>query len=143
MKKIMNNEEARELLSAVGSSPTLENDVQYDMELVVLTKIYGCIPGFSCAETRAQKWRKQSKKNTINLPPDADSLYFNLKRVNYLTYCMRNFCLRAHPNPIGNGWEQKNNTTRSVRSSLPALSNLSNKNIQPIEGSDTVTLRDR
>ena len=73
MDRIINDEEARELLSDVGSDPDLDSDVKYDMEQFLLTKIYGCSPGLSCGEARAEKWRKQKNKNTLNLPPDSDS----------------------------------------------------------------------
>ena len=91
------------------------------MEQFLLTKIYGCTPGLSCGEARAEKWRKQKKKNTLNLPPDSDLLYFDLQRVNYLTYIMKNFHLKEHPTPIGRGWENANGSIRAVRFSRPAL----------------------
>ena len=124
MDRIINDEEARELLSDVGSDPDLDNDVKYDMEQFLLTKIYGCSPGLSCGEARAEKWRKQKKKNTLNLPPDSDSLHHDLQRVNYLTYIMKNFHLKEHPTPIGRGWELVNGSIRAVRYSKPALPNL-------------------
>ena len=81
----------------------------------MLTKIYRCISGSTCSEARAQKWRQQKKKNTLNLPPDSDSLYHHLQRANYLTYCLQNFDHKEHPSPIGNGWNLENGKCRAVR----------------------------
>ena len=97
--------EAKELLRDVGSDPDLNNDIKYDMEQFLLTKIYGCTPGLSCGEARAEKWRKQKKKNTLNLPPDSDSLDYDLQRVNYLSYIMKNFHLKEHPTPKCVYWD--------------------------------------
>ena len=149
MNKIMKDDEARELLCDVGSNPDLENDTKYDMEQFLLTKIYGCTPGLSCGEARAEKWRKQKKKNTLNLPPDSDSLDYDLQRVNYLTYIMKNFHLKEHPTPIGRGWELINGSIRAIRFSKPALPNeaiqsplqpqLDNANEESEAGDDTDT----
>ena len=115
MKKLKADPEARELLSSVGMQASLSDETHYDMEQFILTKSYGCLSGSTCAEARAQKWRKQKKKNTLLLPPDSDSLYHHLQRANYLTYCLKNFELREHPSPIMNGWKLENGKCRVVR----------------------------
>ena len=115
MKTLKSDPEARELLSSTGMQPSLSEGSHYDMEQFVLTKMYGCLPGSTCAEASVQKWRKQKKKNTLCLPPDSDSLYHHLQRANYLTYCLKNFELREHPSPIMNGWKEENGKCRAVR----------------------------
>ena len=91
------------------------------MEQFVLTKIYGCESGMTYADAKAAKWRKQKNKNTLNLPPDSDSLHHHLNRVNYLTYCLKHYKLREHPSPIGNGWILESGKCRAVRYSLGPL----------------------
>ena len=44
------------------------------------------------------------KKNSLSFPPDKDSLHHHLMRVNYITYCQKNYELMAHPIPLGKGW---------------------------------------
>jgi hypothetical protein len=57
----------------------------------------------SCAEARAEQWRKMKKKNTLRLIPDEDTLEHICEWANYLSYCQKNFQMRDHPPPIGNG----------------------------------------
>ena len=78
MKKLTQDAESRELLTEVGSNISLDDKVKYNMEQFVLTKIYGCDSGMTWAEASAEKWRKQKNKNTLNLPPDTDSLHHHL-----------------------------------------------------------------
>ena len=56
MNKLKMDPEARELLSSVGMQPALDEETHYDMEQFILTKLYGCLSGLTCAEARAQKW---------------------------------------------------------------------------------------
>ena len=62
MKKLLHDPEARELLADVGNDLSLDDETKNDMEQFVLTQIYGCDYGTTCAEARASKWRKQKKK---------------------------------------------------------------------------------
>ena len=78
MKKLTQDAESRELLTEVGSNISLDDKVKYNMEQFILTKIYGCDSGMTWAEASAEKWRKQKNKNTLNLPPDTDSLHHHL-----------------------------------------------------------------
>ena len=74
IKQLKKDPGARALLSSVGTKASIDDATLYDMEQFVLEKTYGSHPGSTCAEARAQKWRKQKKKNTLTLPPDSDSL---------------------------------------------------------------------
>ena len=142
MKKLKADPEARELLSSVGMQASLSGETHYDMEQFILTKSYGSLSGSTCAEARAQKWRKQKKKNTLLLPPDSDSLYHHLQRENYLTYCLKNFEVREHPSPITNGWKLKNGKCRVVRytcGSLPECDNYFRDTSSSDSDSDTDT----
>ena len=104
LDKVMKDAEARDLLSRVGRSIDLKDDVISDMRKFVLSKIYG--ENFpTCAQARASKWHKLKKKKTSRLPPDDDTLLQHFKKVNYLAYCQLHFSLEQHPSLIGNGWE--------------------------------------
>ena len=116
MKTLKSDPEDRELLSSTGMQPSLSEESHHDMEQFGLTKMYGCLPGSTCAEAKAQKWRKQkNKKNTLCLPLDSDSLYHHLRRENYLPYCLKNFELRENPSPIMNGWKDENGKCMAAR----------------------------
>ena len=64
---------------------------------------------------------EQKKKNTLNLPPDSESLYHHFQRANYLTYCPQNFNLKKHPSPIRNGGNLDNGKCCAVRYSRRTL----------------------
>ena len=114
LSTIIKDAEARELLSKIGRSISLTEDVISDMRKFVLSKIYGeDFP--TCAEARASKWNKLKKKKTSRLPPDEDTLVQHFKKVNYLAYCQIHFSMKQHPSPIGNGWEVINGKCRPVR----------------------------
>ena len=96
------------------------------MKEFVLTKIYGCASGSSCANGRAAKWCTLEKKNTLQLPPDKDSLYHCLCRTNYLVFCQKHFRLSEHPSATSHGWLLINGRCRPIRhqvSSLPRAVN--------------------
>ena len=61
------------------------------------------------------------KKTTLRLMPDEDTLNYICVRANYLSYCQRNYRLKSHPSPIGNGWTIVEGRCRPVRNSLPEL----------------------
>lgn len=61
------------------------------------------------------------KKTTLRLMPDEDTLNYICVRANYLSYCQRNYRLKSHPSPIGNGWTIVEGRYRPVRNSLPEL----------------------
>ena len=62
-----------------------------------------------------------TKKSTLSLPPDKDSLHQHLMRVNNIKYCQKYFELTAHPSPLGNGWALIKGKCCTVRHSHPAL----------------------
>lgn len=115
MKVIVSDEEARDLLENVGFTPDLPIHVAEEMESFVLTKMYGGKPGSTCAQVRADKWRKQKRKSTVTLPPDQDSLWHHLERTNYIVFCQRHYEDREHPSPLGHGWEIINGRCRPIR----------------------------
>lgn len=127
-KCVKRDVEARELLSRVGDEPLLSEHVEASMEEFVLSKIYNCDEE-TCASARAAKWRSQRKKSTMFIPPDKDSLHHHFLRVNYITYCQKNFKLKDHPCPLGNGWALINGKCRPVRYTSPPLCLRANPNL--------------
>ena len=63
-------------------------------------------------------------KSMVRSPPDEDSLDQHCKRVNYLSFCQKNFDLIEHPSPIGHGWDMVDGRCRPGRfteSALPGI----------------------
>ncbi|MCG8430912.1 MAG: hypothetical protein MJA29_07055 [Candidatus Omnitrophica bacterium] len=117
LQKVVKDPEARKFLQRVGQNLDLEDDVREDMKTFVVCKIYG----EKEKNARAAKWRRMKRKSTARLPPDEDSLNHHLERTNYITYCQRNYSLKEHPSPIGQGWEVINGKLKPVRYNDTAL----------------------
>ena len=107
LQKLFRDHQARELLSRVGGSLELDEEVRSDMRAFVLSKVYA-ETAVTCGQARASKWHKLKKKSTIRLPPDDDSLNHHIQRTNYITYCQLHYEMLQHPSPVGHGWESVN-----------------------------------
>ena len=88
MEKIFKSSEARNLLSACGETLPIQPNVLNGLKMFVLKYIYGRNE-VSCAEARAEQWRKMKKKNTLRLIPDEDTLEHICERANYFSYCQK------------------------------------------------------
>ena len=64
------------------------------------------------------------KKSLARLPPNEDTLYHHLNRVNYLSFLLKRFELNRHSSPIGQGWEYINGKCRPVRYAVPATADV-------------------
>ena len=53
LKNVINDQEARQLLMAVGDNITLEEDVESDMRTFVISKIYGGSTSVTCGQVRS------------------------------------------------------------------------------------------
>ena len=70
IKRLKLDPEARELVSSTGMQPYLSEESHYGVEQFVLTKMYGCLPGSTCAEARAKKMAQAAKeKYSVPSPP--------------------------------------------------------------------------
>ena len=78
----------------------------------------------NCAEARAAKWRKMKKKSLACLPPDEDTLYHHLDRVNFLSFILKHYELNHYPSLIGCGWEYINRKCCPVWYAIPAMADV-------------------
>ena len=120
--RLAKSKEAHKLLSSCGAHLPCPPNVISNLEKFVIRFIYGDSNSVTPGIARANKWRKQKKKSTMRLIPDADSLHQHLLRTNYLAYLLKNFHLQSHPSPIGHGWHMVNGLCLPVRwtqTSLP------------------------
>ena len=120
--KIVKSAEARKLLANCGLNLPLAPDVLNNLISFVIRYVYGDMRSLSLDMSRAAKWKAQKKKSLMRLPPDMDCLTHHIKRANYLSYLQRHPEQKAHPSPIGHGWELVNGRCKPVRhtkSSLP------------------------
>ena len=53
LRNLINDQEARQLLVAVGDNITLEKDVESDMRTFVISKIYGDSTSVTCGQVRS------------------------------------------------------------------------------------------
>ena len=116
----MKSPEARNLLLECGDTIPITKNVLKKLKKFVLKFVYGTKKS-TCAEARADQWKSMKKKSTQRLVPDEDTLEHICIRANYLSYCQKQYQLKSHPSPIGNGWEIINGKCRPVRHSIPAL----------------------
>ena len=72
-------------------------------------------------EAWVSKWRVQKKKSIMRLPPDTSSLRLHLQQTNYLAYIQKQFMLKTHPSPLGQGLHVVNELCMPEKSSAPAL----------------------
>ena len=79
MDTTFKSEKARHRLERVGENLTLNSDVKCVMKFV-LSNVYSERADMSRGQARA------SKKTTIRLSPDDDSLDHHLVRTNYISY---------------------------------------------------------
>ena len=101
------SEEARTLLKSCGSSLDISKSTIDDLTKFIL--VYNDRQSKSPTEARVKKWKSFKKKKSLaRLPPDEDSLFYQIKRGNYLSYIQLNYSLSDHPTAIGNGWKSVN-----------------------------------
>ena len=91
------------------------------MEKFVIKYVYNDKKSKTMAEARVSKWRVQKKKSIMRLPSDTSSLRLHLQRANYLAYIQKQFMLKTHPSPLGQGWHVVNGLCMPEKSSAPAL----------------------
>ena len=96
---VKSSEEARTLLKSCGSSLDITTSTIDNLTKFILRHVCNDRQSNNPTKARVKQWKSFKKKTSLaRLPPDEDSLFYQIKRGNYLSFIQLKVCIEWSSN---------------------------------------------